>query len=402
MDASFGGLFLGGLLTFVSPCVLPLIPIYLVMLLGSIPEKAGTKDRLKAFFTTLFFVAGFTVVFVIMGLSATYIGQTLVTHRDLFERLGGLLVILLGLKFMGYLRVPFLDMDIRPEAARFSTRFKYLNAFILGFAFAFGWSPCVGPILGAVLTYTSMTTSSPMHGALLLLVYSLGFAVPLLLLSIFVDQAAKLVAGIKRYGGVIERVTGGLAILVGLLLLTGNLGMIDEIYMPTQSAIAANQGNPQGSEKAFGLSALGKEEESCNSKGVQSCKSKHCLCKISPGPQVFNAPSAIHGSGVPRLIEFYSKYCPICRAMMPVIGALRNRCHGQNLLIQQIDITKKQNKRYISQFGIIGVPVFVFLNSQGKEIGRLLGKQNPTAFDPYITALLGKKCRDYSPLQRPD
>lgn len=395
MDASFGGLFLGGFLTFLSPCVLPLIPIYLVMLLGSIPEKAGTKDRLAAFFTTLFFVLGFTLVFVLMGLSATYIGQALITHRDLFEQLGGLLVILLGLKFMGYLNIPFLDMDIRPDASRFNTRFKYLNAFILGFAFAFGWSPCVGPILGAVLTYTSMTTANPIHGAFMLLVYSMGFALPLLLLSLFVDQTAKLIAGIRRYGGVIERVTGGLAVLVGLLLLTGNLGIIETFFTPSQPAIATSENNIHGSEKDSKLITTNKKDK-------KSCKGEHDLCKVSPDSHVFNTPQSIPVPNMPIMVEFYSKNCPICRAMMPVIGALRNRCYGKNFQIQQIDISEKKNKKYISQFGIMGVPSFVFMDKQGKEIGRLLGKQQPRAFEPYLTALLGKKCEDYSPLQRTD
>ena len=391
MDASFGGLFLGGLLTFVSPCVLPLIPVYLIMLLGTLPEKAGTRDRLAAFITSLFFVLGFTVVFVLMGLSATFIGRALVTHRDLFERLGGLLVVLLGLKFMGYLQIPFLDMDIRPDANRFSTRFKYLNAFILGFAFAFGWSPCVGPILGAVLTYTSMTTSDPVKGGLMLLVYSLGFAAPLLLLSLFIDQASKLVAGIKRYGGVIERITGGLAILVGLLLLTGNLGEIDSLFTSPQPVIAEQQESHPVIEKAKD-----------NKKDKKSCKGEHGLCKVSPDSQAFTLPESVPETDTPKLIEFYSKNCPVCRSMMSVIGALRNRCMGHKIKIEQIDVSEQKNKKYISQYGIVGVPVFVFLNRKGQEAGRLLGKQPASAFDPYLTALLGEKCQAYSPLQSPD
>ncbi len=392
MDASFGGLFLGGLLTFASPCVLPLIPVYLVMLLGSIPQKAGTRDRLAAFFTTLFFTAGFTVVFVLMGLSATYIGRALVTHRDLFERLGGLLVILLGLKFMGYLNIPFLDRDVRPNADRLNTRFKYLNAFILGFAFAFGWSPCVGPILGAVLTYTAMVTANPLKGGLMLLVYSLGFATPLLLLSLFIDQTAKLVAGIKRYGGIIEWVTGGLAVLVGLLLLTGNLGMFENMLPGSQPAIAESKPahNPAKASKHI-LAATQKKK-------AKECKGEHGLCKVSPGQEVFQTPETLVDSGTPTLIEFYSHNCPICRSMMPVIGALRNRCYGQGLKIRQIDVSQAKNKKYIKQFGIVGVPVFVFLDHTGKEIGRLLGKQKSDAFEPYLTALLGKKCRTFSPL----
>ena len=161
MGISAAAVFAAGLLTFLSPCVLPLIPIYLSILSGG-PDAEG--GRFRGVLASLAFAAGFTLVFSVLGLSATVLGRALIEHRVLFQQIGGIVVLLLGLRFMGYLKLPGLDGGGGLSAGRFKTRFHYLNSFVLGLLFAFAWSPCIGSVLGAVLTYTSLTTSDPLAG----------------------------------------------------------------------------------------------------------------------------------------------------------------------------------------------------------------------------------------------
>jgi cytochrome c-type biogenesis protein len=218
--------FLAGIVSFISPCVLPLIPAYLSFLTGSSLEelKAGhdPAQRAKVIRHALAFVAGFTVVFMTLGFTASAVGNVLFQYRDIVARVGGVVVIVLGLNMMGVFKIPFLAMDKRPQWR--SANRSYLASFVVGLGFAAGWSPCIGPILAGILALA--TQQSLGVGIGLLFVYSLGLAVPFLLTAAAVTRALGALNRIKRYLGAIEMAAGAFLIATGVVLMTGSFTRI--------------------------------------------------------------------------------------------------------------------------------------------------------------------------------
>jgi len=211
--------FLAGGISFLSPCVLPLIPVYLAFLTGtSVQELSSKTPRHLTLFHAGLFVLGFSLVFIAMGASASALGGLLFKYRDWIERAGGAILVLLGLWMTGWLKVGFLYKEARfhfherPEG--------YLGSVLIGAAFAAGWTPCVGPILAGILMLAS-TAGSVAKGILLLSLYSAGFAVPLLLCAFAVERSSKILNRIKPALPVIERATGILLILMGVFMASG-------------------------------------------------------------------------------------------------------------------------------------------------------------------------------------
>jgi cytochrome c-type biogenesis protein len=214
--------FLAGLVSFLSPCVLPLVPGYLSYMSG---YSTGASDRQSAVRTAIVataFVLGFTVVFVALGASATLLGSFLGGNRDVFSRIGGLFIILLGLVYIGAIKVPFLYREARfhptPKAGIWGSA-------LLGGTFAFGWSPCIGVTMAAALTMAAGRSASggPGEGAFLLAVYSLGMGVPFILAGLWVARLARVVAWLRSHARSVNLASGALLIAVGLLFVTDRL-----------------------------------------------------------------------------------------------------------------------------------------------------------------------------------
>jgi cytochrome c-type biogenesis protein len=210
--------FLAGLVSFVSPCVLPLVPAYLSLLTGESLEdlKAETRAaaRLQAVAHATAFVAGFSLIFIGLGLSASAIGGALDANRVLIAQVGGVLVVILGLHMMGMIRIPWLMMDARFHVQH-GRRTLWTSA-LVGMAFAAGWSPCIGPILAGILAIASQQHSA--QAALLLAFYCLGLAVPFLLTAVAIGMVLPLLNRIKRWLPAVEFVSGAFLIVVGLVL----------------------------------------------------------------------------------------------------------------------------------------------------------------------------------------
>ncbi len=216
--------FLAGIVSFLSPCVLPLVPPYLSYISGVSVEllRAGATGEMyrRVVKGCIFFVLGFSVVFTAMGASATWVGQLLRQEMFYLRLIAGTIVILFGLHLIGVLRIGALYRE-----KRFDVRTKgpgTLTAFLLGLAFAFGWTPCIGPILGAVLAYAS-TQETVAHGMALLIIYSLGLGMPFILSALAVNAFFKAFNSLKRYLKAIEVASGILLIGIGILILTNNL-----------------------------------------------------------------------------------------------------------------------------------------------------------------------------------
>jgi cytochrome c-type biogenesis protein len=220
--------FSAGLLSFVSPCVLPLIPSYISYITGlSIEQLTDSTVRSKFKKTivvnALLFIAGFSVVFVAFGASASFIGQVLIAYQEHVRRIGGILIVIFGLYLLGILNINFLKMEHRFQ---FRNRpVGYVGSFLIGVAFAAGWTPCVGPVLGTILMYAS-TTNSMLEGVLLLTSYSLGLGLPLLLTALGVDRFLSYFKQARLYLWGVSTLSGVVLIVVGVMIYTNTITMI--------------------------------------------------------------------------------------------------------------------------------------------------------------------------------
>ncbi|MCR9255737.1 MAG: cytochrome c biogenesis protein CcdA [Alphaproteobacteria bacterium] len=226
-DITLGGAFGAGLLSFLSPCILPIVPFYLCYMAGlSMAELSeggvDTAIRRKLVLSSVLFAAGMISVFVMLGATASFIGQQ---FRDWFDYLrygAGAIILVLGLHFLGILRIPFLYRDMRMDAG---TPVGYASAFLVGLAFAFGWTPCVGPVLAAIL-FAAGAQETAGEGARLLFVYGLGMTAPFVVAAIFSKPFLTWVQGFRRYLPVVEKVMGGLLVVFGLLIVTNTISVV--------------------------------------------------------------------------------------------------------------------------------------------------------------------------------
>jgi cytochrome c-type biogenesis protein len=225
------GALAAGFLSFLSPCVLPLVPPYLCFLAGvslddltrnaETAQSRAIQGRVVAM--SFAFVLGFATVFVALGASASVIGKTVTAHFETLSMIAGVIIIVLGLHFLGVFRIGLLFRE-----ARFQTSGKpagFLGAYLVGLAFAFGWTPCVGPVLAAILMVAGVEGSAG-HGALLLGAYALGIGIPFMLASLFSGVFLRLMARLKNHVGTVEKVIGASLVLTGVLFLTGGMPRI--------------------------------------------------------------------------------------------------------------------------------------------------------------------------------
>ncbi len=215
--------FAAGLISFISPCVLPLVPSYLSFLTGTSLEdlKAETAaaERARIFLHALSFIAGFTIIFMLIGLSASAIGGVFADHKDTIARIGGAIIIILGLNMMGIFKVPLLMMDKRFHLHP-SHKQSFAISFVVGIGFAAGWSPCIGPILSGIILLASQEHIT--QAAFLLFVYSMGLAIPFLIVAAAITQSLNALNRVKRFLPAIEATSGAILVATGLVLVTGS------------------------------------------------------------------------------------------------------------------------------------------------------------------------------------
>jgi cytochrome c-type biogenesis protein len=239
--------FAAGLLSFVSPCVLPLVPGYISYISGvtldeirgtsPLPQAGGTAvesvARRQVLLTSLAFVIGFSLVFVSLGASASVVGKLLLPRLRLLGRIAGAVIILFGLHMMGILKIGWLYKEKRAQTRKRPAGF--LGAIVVGIAFAFGWTPCIGPILAAILTVAA-AQDTVAKGVQLLAVYSLGLGIPFLLTALAINQFFAVFARIRRHYHAVEVASGVLLVLIGALIMTNRFTLISQYlspYLPT-------------------------------------------------------------------------------------------------------------------------------------------------------------------------
>jgi cytochrome c-type biogenesis protein len=221
---SFAVAFAAGVLSFLSPCVLPIVPGYLGFITGmSLDELQGTPSRRAVLVPALFFVAGFSLIFLLLGASATLIGQVMKVYQDWIARIGGLLIIVFGMHLLGVFRVGTLMRERRFHLSRSPA--GYAGATVAGAAFGAGWTPCLGPVLGALLTYASARATLS-GGMLLLGSYALGLAVPFLIAAAATGMFLKASQRMRGAIPILEKTSGVILVLVGLLLVSGTFAVL--------------------------------------------------------------------------------------------------------------------------------------------------------------------------------
>ena len=227
-DVTYSSALLAGLLSFISPCVLPIVPPYLAYLGGiSFSEMTSSGVSSGAYrriiLSAILFVLGFTTVFVALGASAGLVGQSISQYFDTLSVVAGIVISLMGLHFLGILRIDFLYRE-----ARFQGPVRlggYFGAYLMGLAFAFGWTPCVGPVLAAIL-FMAGAEESAGQGAALLAVYSLGIGIPFIAAAMFIRPFLRWTENFKHHLGKVEKVMGVILVITGILFVTGAMPTI--------------------------------------------------------------------------------------------------------------------------------------------------------------------------------
>jgi cytochrome c-type biogenesis protein len=350
MDFGILTIFSAGIMTFLTPCVFPLIPVYLAALVGGSITGLGGMAKGQLVLRSVLFAIGFTSVFTLMGLGASAIGAFLSNHRAALQIGGALIVVLFALKFLRVVNVPFLDRIVKADQNRFATRFSAVNAFVMGIVFAAGWSPCVGPVLGSVLTYTAAQTASPSIGAAYLAVYGAGFALPLILTAVFAEKGLAVIGKLSKY---LPRFERGMGVL--LLVIAGYLAM-DAVENITFA----------GPVDATKIS-------------IADSSAAH------PGEDV---------ADFPQMLEIFSEDCPSCKKMAPIVDKIKGRCTKEGVRVDAVDVSKPTSTHLVEELHIIGVPTFLFFDELGLEALRLVGEQTEGTLMRALVQVGGEACRE--------
>ena len=237
LDVTLWGALLAGLLSFLSPCILPIVPFYLSYLGGvsmaQINDQAvlDRAIRVRAVLAALCFSAGVIAIFMLLGLAATTFGQMVRDYFDILRWIAASIIIAMGLHFLGVIRIGILYRQLRADTGT-DNNVGYLGAFVIGLAFAFGWTPCVGPVLASIL-FMAAGADSQSGGALLLLGYGIGMTLPFVLAALFIGPFMRWMSGFRRHLGKIEKIMGALLVLFGVLIATNSISLIAQWMIET-------------------------------------------------------------------------------------------------------------------------------------------------------------------------
>jgi cytochrome c-type biogenesis protein len=223
LDVSYPVAFGAGIVSFFAPCVIPLLPAYVSYVTGvslsELEDKGYSLFRKKLFFSSLLYIIGFSIVFVLLGTTAASIGYALRRYELVIQRVGGLIIFILGLQFSGFLNISFLIRERKLDLPNWVNKLGYLRSFFIGLIFATAWTPCVGVVLGSILALAAVS-GTVFEGSLLLFVYSLGISIPFLIVSLTLASAPKYLNFINKHIRIISVISGSILAVLGLMLLT--------------------------------------------------------------------------------------------------------------------------------------------------------------------------------------
>ena len=223
VDLSYSIAFSAGVVSFFAPCLLPLLPAYISYITGvslkELEKKGYDPFKKEVIISSLFYILGFSLIFVILGITAASLGIVLRQHSRLIQQIGGFLITIFGLEFAGLLKIPFLAKERKVSLPGWTKKLGHFRAFLLGVIFAMAWTPCIGAVLGSILALAAVS-GSVVSGASYLLVYSLGISIPFLIVSLTLTAAPKYLKTIGKHIGLITKISGIILVIIGVLLLT--------------------------------------------------------------------------------------------------------------------------------------------------------------------------------------
>ena len=407
MSVASGTIFLAGLLTFLSPCVLPLIPIYLSVLLGGSIEELGsmeataqTRGRWKLLLNGVMFILGFTMVFVLLGMSASALGRFLSVHRLLFQQIGGLLVFMFGLKFLGWLHMDILERERRFNLAP-TKGLGMFGALVMGFTFAFGWTPCIGPVLGAVLTFTATATDNVFDGAWYLFLYAMGVGLPLLLLAVVAQPGIRFLNRIKRHIPKLEKATGVVLLAMAVLMVTDSTALLTFDSFAGTDALSRDTVHKLGVTERRGgktrpprtvVSSRGSAEATADGGSCDEAQG----CGL--GEQEFFDASMMEDFTLPEgpaIIDFYKPDCPACLKLVPILNSLESTCVERGMDLYRLDVSHPENRAFAAALGVVGTPTLLFIDRDGIEVSRVVGAVDLNTIQSALEVIMGSECRDF-------
>lgn len=325
---SFIIVFLEGILSFFSPCVIPLIPVYIGYLAGSTNKRDANGnisfDRKKTLFNTLFFILGVSFSFFILGISFTTIGGLFADNKMLFTRIGGVLIVLMGLFQLGIFDLSFLQKEKKINVNFMKREMNPITAILLGFTFSFSWTPCVGPALSSVLILAS-GASTALMGNLLVLVYAVGFLIPFMLLGLFSNQVLNFLKSKQKLMKYTIKVGGILLILMGIMVFTGWMNGVSN-YLNSFTGIeqTAQEKSDTSGEAVTEEGSSEAYTESTSEASTESNTSEELLPAIdfTLTDQYGNTHTLSDYKGKVVFLNFWATWCPPCKQEMPDIEAL--------------------------------------------------------------------------------
>ncbi|HET9958929.1 MAG TPA: cytochrome c biogenesis protein/redoxin [Polyangiaceae bacterium] len=349
-------LYLAGIATFASPCVLPLLPVYLAALGSADPERRRPLWHNAAGFTL-----GLSGVFVALGLTATALASALSSHRRVMMLGVGIIMLVLGGKLLGVLRLPGLDREARPVLSRLPSAHGFFGSLLFGVGFALGWTPCVGPVLAAALGYAASHSASLGSAALQLGVYALGLSTPLILASLAAQRVLELSRRLRGVTPFVQRGLGALLVLVGVLVATDRISAV--------------------------VPSVKTEDETCVSQQGNAC----LVPELATGAASDGEPQRLP-AGKPRLLEFVSAHCPVCARMAPLVAELERACTQGDGTMLRLAVESPEGRALAQRYQVHAVPTFLQVDSDGNEVERALGEQSRTQIQNALESVRGSAC----------
>jgi len=382
---SFMLVFLEGILSFFSPCVIPLIPVYVSYLAGN-TNKDGEEviiyEKRKVLFHTLFFILGISFAFFILGMSFNVIGKFFHGNKILFTRIGGILIIILGLFQLGVFDFPFLQKERKIHLNLSKNNVNFLVAFIMGFTFSFAWTPCVGPALSSVLIMAS-SAKTGLLGNILILVYALGFVLPFLLLGLFTTQALNFLKEKKILLKYTIKAGGIILIVMGIITFTGWMngisGYLNSFSTDNQNETGYNEGVEDNKEDA----ALNNDT---NQNQDNSLKAYPPAYDFILTDQYGNKHTLSDYKGKVVFLNFWASWCGPCQREMPDIEELYQKYNLNQDEVVFLGVANPRSEAYPQNSDEEKGEIMKFLEKNGYTYPTVFDETGEIFMNYYITA----------------
>lgn len=381
-SVSFIIVFLEGLLSFFSPCVIPLIPIYIIYLSGNAKKTDDngiiTYQRSKVFLHTLFFVLGISFAFFILGMSFTALGSFFNKNQILFTRIGGIIIIILGMYQLGIFEFRFLQRERKFHLDLTNRKINPLLAFIMGFTFSFAWTPCVGPALSSVLILAS-GTGSALIGNLLVIVYALGFVIPFLLLGLFTTQVLNFLNSHKKFLKYTVKAGGILLIVIGIMTFTGWMNGVSKYLSRFTPPSIINEDND--------VEEIPEDiEDGNNEPSPREEPEKYPAYDFTLIDQYGNEHTLSDYKGKVIFINFWATWCPPCQKEMPDIEALYNEFNLNQDEVVILGVANPSSDKYPKNADVSKEEIITFLDDNNYTFPTVFDETGELLRNYYISA----------------